>query len=179
MTETMERLDGRVVLCALAGAALVLALPGCGDGGGGAGSPEGPTPTTEASRQPAPEAGARPQREPAPPPAPPATSPPAPSAGGGAAAREAAEIFASRCATCHGAEGRGDGLAAADLNPRPRNFHDPAWQQSVTDDHIRKIIVGGGPAVGRSPLMPPNPDLASRPEVVDALVAHIRALGAE
>src|SRR5712671_4325197 len=30
----------------------------------------------------------------------------------------AAEIFESRCVACHGAEGHGDGPAAANLNPR-------------------------------------------------------------
>jgi hypothetical protein len=34
----------------------------------------------------------------------------------------------------------------------------------------------GGAAVGRSPTMPGNPDLMSKPEVVRALVAHVRGL---
>lgn len=36
----------------------------------------------------------------------------------------------------------------------------------------------GGAAVGRSPSMPGNPDLMSKPEVVAALVAHVRSLAA-
>lgn len=31
-------------------------------------------------------------------------------------------IFQSTCTSCHGTEGKGDGLVAAALNPRPRNF---------------------------------------------------------
>src|SRR5262245_47141497 len=100
----------------------------------------------------------------------------APAAGGSEAARQAAQIFATRCATCHGPEGRGDGPGSVGLDPKPRNYHDPGWQSTVSDAHLAAIIVGGGPAVERSPLMPPNPDLQGKPEVVAALVAHIRSL---
>jgi cytochrome c oxidase cbb3-type subunit 2 len=32
------------------------------------------------------------------------------------------QIYVARCAHCHGAEGKGDGVPAAVLNPRPRDF---------------------------------------------------------
>jgi mono/diheme cytochrome c family protein len=92
---------------------------------------------------------------------------------GGAA--EAQQIYTSRCATCHGQEGTGDGPAGTALTPRPRNFHDGAWQASVTDDQIDRVIREGGAAIGKSPLMPPNPDLVARPEVVVALRQRVRA----
>ena len=112
----------------------------------------------------------------APAPPPPATSPPASDAP--AAQREAGLIFSMRCATCHGALGAGDGPGSAGLEPKPRDFRDPAWQASVSDAHLQQIIVGGGPAVGKSALMPPNPDLVGKPEVVAALVVQIRSLRA-
>lgn len=90
---------------------------------------------------------------------------------------EAQTIFTGRCVTCHGEHGTGDGPASAGLTPRPRNFQDSAWQESVTDDHIERIIVYGGAAVGKSPTMPPNPDLQNKPDVVTALRQHIRGLG--
>ena len=37
-------------------------------------------------------------------------------------------LFAANCAACHGAQGDGAGLQAADLNPKPANFHDRARQ---------------------------------------------------
>jgi mono/diheme cytochrome c family protein len=89
---------------------------------------------------------------------------------------KAKEIFAQRCTPCHGNDGRGDGAASASLNPRPRNFHDPEWQSSVTDDHLQKIIQYGGAAVGKSAAMPANPDLKDA-AVVQALAAYIRQLG--
>ncbi len=94
-----------------------------------------------------------------------------------AARKEADDIFASRCATCHGPNGDGNGPGAPALNPKPRNFHDKTWQTSVSNDHIDKIIEYGGAAVGKSPLMPPNPDLVAKPEVVAALREHVRGLG--
>lgn len=93
-----------------------------------------------------------------------------------AAKQEAAEIFSSRCTVCHGAQGAGDGPGSAGLTPKPRNFQDKAWQGTVKDDYLANIIKNGGGAVGKSPAMPPNPDLAEKTEVVNALVAHVRGL---
>jgi mono/diheme cytochrome c family protein len=112
-------------------------------------------------------------------PEPPAAPKPAakPAAAAGAAATaEAQEIFATRCVTCHGPQGAGDGPGSAGLDPKPRNFQDPSWQTSVTDEHLEKIVMYGGAAVGKSPTMPGNPDLMAKPEVVKALVAHVRGL---
>lgn len=100
----------------------------------------------------------------------------APAADGDAAMAEAKTIFTTRCATCHGAGGMGDGPAAVALNPKPRTLTDPAWQDKVTDEHIATIIVKGGPAVGLSVMMAANPDLESKPEVVKALVKMVRGL---
>lgn len=92
-----------------------------------------------------------------------------------AASPEAQDLFTQRCVTCHGADGKGSGPAAASLNPKPRDYTDAKWQASVTDDDLRKVIVKGGAAVGKSALMPPNPDLEAKPAVVDGLVAKIRS----
>jgi mono/diheme cytochrome c family protein len=89
---------------------------------------------------------------------------------------EAMSIFTTRCVGCHGNDGRGDGAAAAALNPRPRNFRESSWQDATSDAAIERIIVEGGAAVGKAPGMPPNPDLRAKPEVVAALRAHIRSL---
>jgi len=100
-------------------------------------------------------------------------------AGGGAPVNmaRAHEMFTSRCATCHGPEGRGNGPGALTLNPKPRNYHDKEWQGKVTDEDIKKTVVYGGAAVGKSPIMPASPDLDSKPEVVDGLVKIIRDFG--
>ncbi|HLW69318.1 MAG TPA: c-type cytochrome [Candidatus Binataceae bacterium] len=94
-----------------------------------------------------------------------------------AARDQAAQIFDERCSACHGAEGRGDGPGAAALKPKPINFHNLNWQKSVSDAQIAKAIVYGGSAVGLSNQMAANPDLEDEPDVVNALVAHVRELG--
>lgn len=89
---------------------------------------------------------------------------------------DAAEIYQNRCTVCHGTTGKGDGDGSAALDPKPRDFTDPEWQTSVTDDHLTKIIVYGGAGVGKAPTMPANPDLDAKPEVVAELVKFIRGL---
>ena len=89
--------------------------------------------------------------------------------------KEAIAVYDSRCATCHGAKGKGDGPVGATLDPKPRDLGDPAWQKSVTDEHIEKIIREGGAAVGKSPLMPANPDLKDKPDVVMTLRMKVRS----
>lgn len=111
-------------------------------------------------------------------PAAPADPAPAAEALPEAAVKEAKDIYTARCAMCHGATGKGDGAASAALNPKPRDFGDTAWQKTITDQHIEKIIVEGGPAVGKSALMPPNPDLKDKGDVVKAIRAYVRSLAA-
>lgn len=86
----------------------------------------------------------------------------------------AKQTFVQRCVVCHGDKGAGDGPGAAAIDPKPRAFSDPEWQESVTDEHIEKVIVSGGAAVDKSPLMPGHPDLKDKPEVVAELVKIIR-----
>lgn len=107
----------------------------------------------------------------------PAAAAPAPVAAPAAEdpAHEARNLFKTRCVVCHGEDGKGDGPGAAALNPKPRNYTDAAWQASVTDEQIHKTIVFGGAAVGKSPNMPGNPDLESKPAVVDELVKRVRS----
>ena len=135
---------------------------------GGGDSTSKPAPTPPAATRAAPERPATPAQTSQ-------TSPAAtPVPTGSTSITMAEKVFTTRCAPCHGASGKGDGAAAAALNPKPRDYSDKAWQATITDEAIAKAIVSGGPSVGLSALMPPNPDLANKPEVVNALVAKIR-----
>jgi mono/diheme cytochrome c family protein len=135
-----------------------LAVAGCGkkDEDAGEAPKAGPAPT-------APQAGQTP-------PAPPPSMDPA---------AEAKQIFGVRCQTCHGMSGKGDGPAAASLQPPPADYTSAEWQGKISDERIAEAIVKGGAAVGSSPMMPPNPDLAAKPEVVAELVKMIRGFAAE
>ncbi len=88
--------------------------------------------------------------------------------------KEARALFDSLCFTCHGSSGHGDGPGAAALDPKPRSFADVAWQDSVNDEQITKTIVFGGAAVGKSPMMPAQPQLKGQTETLAALVKIVR-----
>ena len=83
--------------------------------------------------------------------------------------------FVTRCSSCHGPRGHGDGVAAGSLNPRPPDFRDPHWQKQASDDELRDVILHGGLARGRSALMPANAGLS--PSELDAIIRFIRAEG--
>lgn len=89
---------------------------------------------------------------------------------------EALRIWTDRCANCHGPTGNADGPQARHLLVPPRRLSDRAWQATVTDDHLRTVILEGGAAVGLHPVMAANPDLRGKPEVLDALIEHVRGL---
>jgi len=91
------------------------------------------------------------------------------------AATEAKHLYATVCANCHGESGRGDGRTGLQLNPRPRDYTDKAWQATVSDAEIRKTILEGGLAVGKSPIMPAQPQLADKPDVLDEVVKLVRS----
>jgi mono/diheme cytochrome c family protein len=91
-----------------------------------------------------------------------------------AAAKEADAVYQTRCIGCHGPTGKGDGAIGAVLNPKPRDLGDAAWQKAVSDEQIEKIILSGGVAVGKSPLMPANSDLTTKPDVLKALRQMVR-----
>ena len=87
------------------------------------------------------------------------------------------KAFDERCSACHGTSGKGDGAASAALNPKPRDYPDKAWQATVTDEQIKKTILYGGAAVGKSANMPSAPDLDGKPELLDGLVKLVRSFG--
>jgi len=53
-------------------------------------------------------------------------------------------LYNTNCASCHGDQGKGDGVAAASLNPAPRNFHDlEGWKNGTTFSGIFKTLQEG------------------------------------
>lgn len=68
-------------------------------------------------------------------------------------AAKGAQKYKELCVSCHGEGGKGDGVAAAALTPKPANFTDAAHAATVTDEYILNMIKEGGAANGKSPLM--------------------------
>lgn len=87
---------------------------------------------------------------------------------------EGRKMYEQRCATCHGEQGNGKGPAGASLQPPPRDFTDRAWQDATSAERIEQVVSYGGAAVGLSPIMPAQPDLANDPGKLEALVAYLR-----
>ena len=142
--------------------AIVLAAAGC------SGKKSQP-PTEPVAAAPAPEA---------------ATTAAAPATEATTAAADAnagATVYGTFCATCHGANGAGDGVAAAAFNPRPANFAAGAFKFDVNGngapgdvDDIKAIVHDGAAKHGGSPLMAPWPTLT--PEQLQAVAEYVNSL---
>ncbi|MBE2219034.1 MAG: c-type cytochrome [Ignavibacteria bacterium] len=53
-------------------------------------------------------------------------------------------LFTMNCASCHGEQGKGDGVAGASLNPKPRNFHDlNGWTNGPSITMMYKTLQEG------------------------------------
>lgn len=92
-----------------------------------------------------------------------------------------AKVFKTYCETCHGPEGKGDGPAAAALNPKPANFAVGAFKYDANGngikgdvEDIRAIVHDGAAKHGGSPLMAPWPMLS--PSDLDAVAAYVKSL---
>jgi mono/diheme cytochrome c family protein len=84
--------------------------------------------------------------------------------------------FASRCASCHGLEGAGDGPVSASLPPasKPANLKDGKYKFATDAAKFKELMQKGGAAVGLNPLMTGAPG-ASDAEI-DDLYAFVSSL---
>ena len=95
---------------------------------------------------------------------------------GAAWASDEEQVYLFYCAQCHGLGGKGDGPNVTEYLPvSPRDFTSAKEMNKLTDDHMRKVIRDGGPAISKSPMMPGWADTLADEEV-EMLVKHIRAL---
>ena len=83
--------------------------------------------------------------------------------------------YLSRCASCHGSNGRGSWRATIFLI-QPGDLADPGAMSRLSDDYLFRIIKNGGATIGK-PGMPAFGYHLTDPEI-SALAAHVRALSA-
>lgn len=83
-------------------------------------------------------------------------------------------LYEQRCAPCHGPDGKANTPTAKALQPPPRDHTDGAYMNALSEEHLLRVIKEGGPAVGKSPIMPPQFDL--KDDQLQSLVAFIRTL---
>jgi mono/diheme cytochrome c family protein len=83
--------------------------------------------------------------------------------------------YDANCVGCHGATGKGDGAAAAALNPKPQDHTDGKVMNALSDKYLFDIIKDGGAAMKKAPFMPASGKKLSDQEISD-VVAYIRSL---
>ena len=93
-------------------------------------------------------------------------------------AREGRALYRHYCLTCHGEEGHGDGFNAYNLDAKPRDLADPAFQAKRSDDDLAAIIRSGGGVAGMSTGMPPWGRTLGERQIRN-IVDYLRALPAE
>ncbi len=83
-------------------------------------------------------------------------------------------IYNLKCAGCHGREGRGDGPAAKDLDPRPADFTDKAMMADARDDYLLWRVMEGGAFPPFNSAMPSFKGILTEKEAWEVL-AYIHA----
>jgi mono/diheme cytochrome c family protein len=81
--------------------------------------------------------------------------------------------YQKMCAPCHGVSGKGDGVAAAALNPKPRDHSNGAYMDKLTNEHLHQVITQGGAKFGY-PTMPALAQLTD--DDVRHVIAFVRSL---
>jgi mono/diheme cytochrome c family protein len=84
------------------------------------------------------------------------------------------KLYQARCSPCHGPDGKAATPTAQALNPKPRDHTDGAYMNQLSNEHIAKVIKNGGPAVGKSPIMPAQTDLND--QQIEDVIAFVRTL---
>jgi len=110
-----------------------------------------------------------------------APAPVAATAATAAAGDAGASAYGMYCVTCHGATGKGDGVAAAALNPKPADFSAGAFKYDANSngtkgdvDDIKAIVHDGAAKHGGSPLMAPWPMLSA--DQLQAVAEYVKSL---
>jgi mono/diheme cytochrome c family protein/peroxiredoxin len=80
-------------------------------------------------------------------------------------------LYQGMCASCHGSEGRGDGVSAQNLKSAPRDFSLRPWKTLIDLPSIKKVIVEGIPGT----VMPGIKNALTEPDL-DALAKHVLKL---
>jgi mono/diheme cytochrome c family protein len=90
-------------------------------------------------------------------------------------AEQGKKLYGQFCASCHGQSGKGDGPAAAALNPKPRDHTNKEYMSKMSDDDLLKVIKDGGASIGKSPLMPPW-GASLKDDQIQDVIAYVRTL---
>ena len=91
-------------------------------------------------------------------------------------AKKGGELYAQRCALCHGDKGAGDGALAATMpeGQKPRNLAAGGYKYAIDDAKFKELLQKGGAGVGLSVLMPAQSDLKDAD--LENIIAFVKTL---
>ncbi|MGH7931068.1 MAG: c-type cytochrome, partial [Candidatus Binatia bacterium] len=88
---------------------------------------------------------------------------------------EGKTLYATHCATCHGDQGKGDGVAARSLPVKPADHTNGAVMNQLSDKFLTDIITKGGSAVNKSGFMPAWGNSLNQKQISD-IISYVRSL---
>ena len=87
------------------------------------------------------------------------------------------KTYKNLCADCHGEKGDGKGPLAETMNPAPANYQNCDVLSKVSDEDIKKVIMEGTQAIGKSAAMQGFKKKIKDPAVLDLLIEVVRSFG--
>jgi high-affinity iron transporter len=93
-----------------------------------------------------------------------------------AAAQDGKKVYDETCVPCHGATGKGDGPMGQHLQPKPADF--ATALKGKDEAYIRKVIEGGGAAVGKAAIMPAYKGTLSDDQI-KAVVEYVKGFASQ
>ena len=88
---------------------------------------------------------------------------------------EGKKLYATYCSSCHGDNGKGDGVASKSLPVKLSDHSDGSIMNQLSDKFLFDIISNGGNSVGKSSFMPAWGNQLGEKQIID-LVAYIRSI---
>jgi len=88
---------------------------------------------------------------------------------------EGMKLYGTYCSSCHGENGKGDGVASKSLPVKLADQTDGSIMNQLSDKFLFDIISNGGSSVGKSPMMPGWGSQLNEKQVRD-IIAYLRSI---
>jgi mono/diheme cytochrome c family protein len=88
---------------------------------------------------------------------------------------EGKKLYTSYCTSCHGDDGKGDGVAGRSLPVKPADHTNGSVMNQLSDRFLNDIITKGGSGVKKSAFMPAWGGALNSQQISD-IVAYLRSI---
>jgi len=88
---------------------------------------------------------------------------------------EGKKLYGSYCSSCHGDNGKGDGVAAKSLPIKPGDHTNGTVMNQLSEKFVFDIISNGGNSVGKSSMMPGWGSQLNEKQIRD-VIAYVRSI---